>query len=82
MTYTTPAIVKLRRNADHIISFDHKGYEPTTGTVVHEFSPAIFGNLLLFYGAIPGFIIDLLTGASYNLEPSCVHVTLQPKVER
>ena len=77
MTHTTPAMVKMKRDRDHIVVFEKAGYQNASGTIASEFDPLIFANILWVYGAPIGFGIDIKTGASYELKPNTVHVTLQ-----
>lgn len=78
MTYNTPAIVKLKRNMDHIIVFHKDGYADASGTISSENNGWIWGNLIFLWGAPVGIFIDYLVGSYCDLSPTAVNVTLQP----
>ena len=64
MTYTTPAMVKLSRNKDHVITFEKEGYEPAAGTIRSGVSPWWLGNVVFIYGAPIGMLVDFANGAT------------------
>jgi hypothetical protein len=78
MTYTTPVMVELPRKKNHIVVFEKEGYETASGTIQSSTSAFWAWNFLMFgYGAIIGIPIDFASGATYNLSPDTVHITLQ-----
>ena len=74
----TPGSVKLKRSKDHVIVVEKEGYEPAQTLIDHEFSPWVFGNIVL--GGLIGLAIDFGTGGAYTLEPDSTMLTLTPKL--
>ena len=75
-TYTTPCSISLKRKSGHQLVFQKPGYEDLTYQVHTETSAAVAGNILL--GGLIGLGVDAATGASNNLVPASVNVTLTP----
>ena len=63
----SPAIVKLPRKAG--------GYAGQTLVISRQFNAWFVGNII--FGGIPGGVVDAITGAMWNLEPSLLAVTLE-----
>lgn len=78
-TVETPTQLKLKRNKDHIIVFEKKGYEQKQVLIEHDVSNWVWGNILL--GGLIGLAIDFGSGGAYKLEPESVNATLKPVVE-
>ncbi len=77
---TSPQVVNIDRNSDHVIKFELDGYEPYETQLTRKMSLWFWGNVL--NGFIPGMAIDYFTGSMYNLLPEQVATDLTPsKVE-
>jgi hypothetical protein len=72
----TPTAVKLKRNADHLVTIQKAGYEPKTVPIVKDIGGAVWGNVLV--GGLIGWGVDAASGSQYSLAPSTVSVTLAP----
>jgi len=72
MQFMTPKIVSLPRSTGHGVTFEKEGYEPQRIYIAKEFLPipTLFGNLLI------GSVVDLMTGAAWQLEPGYVRIEL------
>ncbi len=71
---TTPADVSLRNSkavfqrAQYVVRFESAGLSPQTTPLNATLSPFYFGNLLILYPGVFGFlVIDPFTGAIYDL---------------
>ena len=64
----SPAIVKLPRKHSYTVTVQAGGYASQTLVITREFNAWFVGNIL--FGGIPGGIVDAITGAMWNLEPS------------
>ena len=73
-TLTTPATIKLARDQSYEVTFEKSGYLPAHAHIGHSVSCALFGNLL--FGGIIGILVDVSSGAAFNLEPGVVSATL------
>jgi hypothetical protein len=74
----TPTTVNLKRNANPcLVTVAKEGYEDAAVTFAKSVSGWVWGNL--FFGGIPGWIIDGADGAIYNRVPDNVQVTLTKK---
>ena len=73
---TSPQVVNIDRSGDHVIKFELDGYEPYETQLTRKMSFWFWGNAL--NGFIPGMIIDMFTGAMYNLLPEKIEVELIP----
>jgi hypothetical protein len=71
----TPLTVKLKRKHTHTIKFKLNGYEPYGTTLTRKVSGWVAGNLI--FGAIPGLVVDLITGGMYILSPDQVKANLK-----
>lgn len=77
---TSPQVVNIDRNSDHVIKFELDGYEPYETQLTRKMSLWFWSNAL--NGFIPGMAIDYFTGSIYNLLPEQVATELTPaKVE-
>ena len=72
----TPMVIKMKRAKSHTVQFDKEGYQSHEAAVVKRTSGWIWGNI--FIGGLIGLVIDLITGASNNLEPDNIHAELAP----
>lgn len=73
---TTPQVVNIERGSNHIIKLELEGYDAYEMQVTRKLSFWFWGNVL--NGLIPGMLIDMVTGAMYNLLPENFDVSLQP----
>jgi len=74
----TPTTVNLKRKADPCtVTVSKEGYEDAAVTFAKSVSGWVWGNI--FFGGIPGWIIDAADGALYNRVPDSVQVTLTKK---
>ena len=77
---TSPQVVNIDRNSDHVVKFELDGYEPYETQLTRKMSWWFWGNDL--NGFLPGMTIDYFTGSMYNLLPEQVATELTPaKVE-
>jgi hypothetical protein len=70
----TPLVLKLRRESDYLVEISKPGYRPVT-LGLKSTSARVAKSLLL--GGMVGFAIDSATGATKQLRPDTVTVTLQ-----
>jgi hypothetical protein len=72
MQFMTPKIVSLPRSNSQLVIFEKEGYEPKKVFIAKEFLPipTLFGNLLI------GAMVDLMTGAAWQLEPGNLRIEL------
>ena len=72
----SPAIIKLpRKYYSYTVTVQASGYNSQTLIISRKFNAWFVGNLL--FGGIVGGVVDAITGAMWNLEPSMVAVTLE-----
>jgi len=74
----TPAMVVLRRDADHHVDCALDGYAASTTTFTSTFDELDYftvGNLL-FGGAVVGMVIDVNSGGAHGLHPKIATVKL------
>ncbi len=72
----TPMVIKMKRNKCHTVQLDKEGYETYEAAISTHGSGWIWGNILL--GGLIGLAVDLISGASNNLEPDNIHAELTP----
>lgn len=69
----TPASIELDRSDKHAVTFSLDGYEDQEIRLKNGLSGwFLVGNLV--FGGIPGWVIDLISGAAGDLSPDDVHV--------
>ena len=73
----TPASIEMERRENHMIQVSGEIYEPHLTYVKKVPTRRIAGNLL--GGGIIGFIVDILTEASNDLDPPAVHARLRKR---
>jgi hypothetical protein len=77
----TPCAIKMKRKSEFTATLTKKGYKPATVQVSHKTAGAgaagVAGNVLL--GGVIGLGVDMYTGASQDLVPNPVTVTLEPE---
>jgi hypothetical protein len=78
---TTPQVVNLDRGSNHIVKLDLDGYDPYEIQLTRKISILFWGNI--FNGFLPGMLVDMFTGAMFNLLPDKMEAELTPaKVEQ
>ena len=70
-----PATVDLPRKNEYTVTVSMDGYEERTVPITQGFNAWVVGNLIC--GGIPGGVVDLLTGAWYELQPTQVSIELR-----
>ena len=75
----TPGQVPLLRRYSYTLTLRKEGFEPQTAAIQNR-SHGIWRNPVWIHpvGWIAGLIVDLTTGAAYDLEPADISVTLVP----
>lgn len=77
---TSPQVVNIDRGSNHAVKIELDGYETYETQLTRKISFWFWGNAL--NGFIPGMVIDMFTGAMYNLLPDKIEIELIPaKVE-
>ena len=71
---TTPATIKLPRRNDYILKFGLDGYQTEERQIFRKFNQTACFSY--YFYIIPG-LIDLATGAHWNLRPDDIYVNLQ-----
>lgn len=70
----------VRRNADFTVTITKEGYQTWTGTVTHQTAgggaAGMAGNVIL--GGLVGVAVDASSGATQELVPNPLNVTLEP----
>ncbi len=69
----SPAVLTLPRNHSYTVTIQASGYASQTMLITKQFNAWFIGNIIF----IPGGIVDAITGAMWNLEPSLLAVTLE-----
>jgi len=76
----TPCAIKMKRKSEFTATLTKPGYKDATVQVSHKTAGAgaagVAGNVLL--GGVIGLGVDMYTGASQDLVPNPVTVTLEP----
>lgn len=73
--YTSPAIITMKRDADHTVEISREGYKSET-VAIKRTVPQSGGNFNL--GIVPvGEVVDALSGADRRLVPEKVKVRLR-----
>lgn len=71
-----PASVELPRKRGYVLEATLEGYEPATAFIDTELNGWFVGNL--FFGGIIGAVVDLATGAMWDLDPERITFQLVP----
>ncbi len=71
----SPAVVKLPRKHSYTVTVQAGGYASQTLLISKQFNAWFIGNII--FGGIPGGVVDAITGAMWNLEPTLLAVTLE-----
>jgi len=72
----TPIAVKVERKQTHKVLVSKEGYEESQTSVESKLSWWMAGNVI--FGGIIGFLVDVLSGGGYTIDPDKVSVTLNP----
>jgi hypothetical protein len=76
----TPCAIKMKRKSEFTATVTKTGYKTATVSVSHKTANAgaagVAGNVLL--GGVIGLGVDIATGASQDLTPNPVAITLEP----
>lgn len=73
---TTPQTINIERGSNHIVKLELDGYDPYETQLTRKISTWFWFNIL--NGIVPGMVIDMFSGAMYNVLPEAVEVELQP----
>ncbi|UTP40470.1 PEGA domain-containing protein [Phenylobacterium sp. LH3H17] len=77
----TPCAIKMKRKSEFTATITKPGFKPATVQVTHKTAGAgaagVAGNVLV--GGVIGLGVDMYTGASQDLVPNPVTVTLEPE---
>ena len=71
----SPTVIELKRNENHAVRIELKGYLPYEVTLTHEVSGWVFGNIV--FGGVIGLAVDAITGGLYELTPDQLQVELR-----
>ena len=76
---TTPTVIVLERDQNYVVFLDRKGFQESS-VMLESGINKLWYNIIWLHpaGWIIGAVIDVLTGAAYNLEPESIDVALQP----
>jgi hypothetical protein len=81
LVITAPGVVQLSREEDvQQIVCEMPGYQAAGAAVRRATSPALVGNI--FFGIVPGLVVDFMTGAAGELEPGVVLLRLDRSPDR
>jgi len=70
----TPLVLKLKRNRVHFVKMKLDGYPTYQTRLTQKFNAWCFGNV--FIGGVIGMVVDISTGAMYNLSPGVINVSM------
>jgi hypothetical protein len=76
-TCTTPCSLRLKRNHNVEARIAKPGYEPETVNIRYELHPWILGNIVFLPLALVGGVVDIVSGAGFQLYPPYVLVPLR-----
>ncbi len=80
----TPCAIKMKRKSEFTATLTKPGYKPATVQVTHKTAGAgaagVAGNVLV--GGVIGLGVDLYSGASQDLVPNPVTVTLEAEAPK
>lgn len=75
---TTPCSLRLKRNRNVEAEIRKPGYEPETVLIRYELDPWILGNIVFLPLAPLGGVVDIVSGAGFQLYPEHVAIPLRP----
>jgi len=70
----TPAVLKLTRKNRHNVKMKLDGYQTYQTDLTQKFNAWTIGNVVL--GGVIGLVVDVSTGAMYNLSPGAINISL------
>jgi hypothetical protein len=76
LTVSAPTMVTVPCDKVQTLHFELEGHEPKDAYLGRQVSSAFYGNAVI--GGIVGMMMDLDSGAAWELVPDSVHVTLEP----
>jgi predicted small secreted protein len=81
LSCTTPCRLELDRQQDVTVTFTKPGYQPADAKIISrvrgsDYVLGIGGNFVA--GGLLGAVVDASVGSLHSLEPTPLHVTLQP----
>lgn len=72
---TGRADARLKRGKEHVVEVRLDGYRVGRVTTSKEIEPWFFANILC--GGIIGGVVDLITGAAFQVDPDNIFITLE-----
>ena len=70
----TPFEMKLNRKSEHSVKMELDGYQTYQTDLTQKFNAWTIGNVVL--GGVIGLVVDVSTGAMYNLSPGAINISL------
>lgn len=77
---STPAKVELPRKHSYVLTAEVPGYKSATAFIDKSLNGWLIGNLLC--GGIPGGVVDILTGAMWELDPNMLAIEIIAEPEK
>lgn len=80
--FITPAKVLLKRGYptyEYQVLVQKEGYKPGYARITQRLSGWLWGDI--FWGILPGLVVDSLTGGGFNLIPARIEVVLEPSAK-
>ncbi len=75
----TPAAITLRRHdCPYTVSCELAGFSPATDKIACASAPWSGGNI--FFGVVPGLVVDAFSGGDRALDPDSVTIPLRKKL--
>ncbi|HEC60964.1 MAG TPA: hypothetical protein ENI27_01780 [bacterium] len=71
----SPTVVKLPRKHTYTVTVKAGGYGNQMVLITKQFNVWFVGNILI--GGIIGGVVDIMTGAMWNLQPEIVRISLE-----
>ena len=75
-TKMTPCTFELERDGEYVVVIEKRGYKTVEIVVEGSISAIFFGNIL--FGGVIGIVVDVVTGAAYDLEPDEIFIRMEP----
>ena len=70
----TPFEMKLNRKSEHSVKMELDGYQTYQTRLTQKFNGWCVGNI--FIGGLIGIVVDVSTGAMYNLSPNVINADM------
>jgi hypothetical protein len=76
----TPGDVVLPRKSSYAVRIEREGHQPASVALVSTSSGSLWRNVVWIFppACVAGPVTDVATGATYDLKPDRVYVTLTP----